>query len=302
MGSPAETNPYRRLDSWKEIAAFFERDERTVRRWEKERGLPVHRIPGNRGSVYAIPAELIAWLQETERPEAFAAGSSKIAVMPSGNGTGVTAVTKTAPWRISKSMLAVGALALALTLALAARFGLRGHAGTINSVVVLPFVNVDGDAESEYLSDGVTESIINSLSQLPNFRVVPRNSAFRYKKRDVEPGVVAKQLDVQAVVTGRVLRRGDSIFISAELTDAAGNSQIWGGHYSGRIADLLLLREEIPQEISEGLRLHLTNEEKRRLTQRDTESSAAYELYLKGRYHWNKRSPDNLKKAVAYFQ
>src|SRR5262249_49261070 len=139
MRSSTQSNPERRLDSWKEIAAFFERDERTVRRWEKERGLPIHRIPGNRGSVYAIPAELMAWLEETERPEAFAAGHGKIAVMPSGNGTGVTAIAKTAPWRIRKTMLGVGVLALALALALAARFGLRGHAGTINSVVVLPF-------------------------------------------------------------------------------------------------------------------------------------------------------------------
>jgi serine/threonine-protein kinase len=200
--------------------------------------------------------------------------------------------------RVAVLTLAVLAVAVA---AAAYFYSLRSGRATINSMAVLPFVNDSADPDTEYLSDGITESLINSLSQLPNLRMIARTSAQRYKGRDVDPQTVARELGVQAVLTGRVVRRGDSLSISAELVDARDNSHIWGEQYNRRVSDILVVQQEIAREIAERLRLRLTGEERRRVTRNYTENVEAYQLYLKGRYFWNKRTAEGLKKGISYF-
>jgi eukaryotic-like serine/threonine-protein kinase len=173
----------------------------------------------------------------------------------------------------------------------------------IDSLAILPLVNASGDPNAEYLSDGITESIINSLSQIPKLRVMARSTVFRYKAREVDPQTVARELGVRAVLTGRALQLGDSIVIGIELVDAADGSQLWGEQYRRNFSDIFALQEEISREISEKLLLKLTVDEKKRLTKRYTENTEAYHLYLKGRYYENKffnEAP--IRRAIECFQ
>ncbi len=172
----------------------------------------------------------------------------------------------------------------------------------IESVAVLPFANRSADPNTDYLSDGITESLINNLSQISTLRVTARSTVFRYKGKDADPRKVGSDLHVRAVVSGRLLKRGSSLIIQAELMDVATGSQLWGGQYNRQAENVFLLQDDLSREISEKLRLRLTGDEKRRLTKRYTEDAEAYRLYLKGRYHWNKRNPEGVQKAVDYFQ
>jgi TolB-like protein/Tfp pilus assembly protein PilF len=176
------------------------------------------------------------------------------------------------------------------------------HQEAIESVAVLPFANDSADPDGEYLSDGITETLINSLSQIWNLRVVARSTVFRYKGKDIDPQKAGNDLHVRAVVSGRLLQRGNTLIVRAELMNVATGGQLWGGQYNRKPEDVFALQDDLSREISEKLRLRLTGEERQRLTKRYTEDSEAYRLYLKGRYHWNKRSPEGLQKAVEYFQ
>jgi serine/threonine protein kinase/Flp pilus assembly protein TadD len=173
---------------------------------------------------------------------------------------------------------------------------------TIDSLAVLPFVNLSGDAEMDYLSDGITDTLINSLSQLRKLRVVPRSLTFRYKGREVDPQHVGSELNARAVLTGRVMQRGDTLLIGTELIDVARLSQLWGAQYNRKMADILALQDEIAREISEKLRLQLTGEEKKRLTKRATGNKEAYQDYLKGRYWSTKKTHEGTNKGIAYFR
>ncbi|MFN2533377.1 MAG: protein kinase [Pyrinomonadaceae bacterium] len=171
----------------------------------------------------------------------------------------------------------------------------------VDSIAVLPFVNVSADPDTEYLSDGITESLINSISELPNLAVIARSSVFRYKGRDVDPQTVGRELGVRAIVTGRITQRNDKVIISAELVDVTNNHRIWGDQYDRNLADILTVQSDISGEISEQLRSKLTGDQQKRVTKHYTENAAAYQSYLKGRYYWNKRTGDDLKKSIEYF-
>jgi TolB-like protein/Flp pilus assembly protein TadD len=178
----------------------------------------------------------------------------------------------------------------------------RGDAKTINSLVVLPFTNASGDPDAEYLSEGITEAIINHLSQLSKLRVVPRNTAFRYKKREADAASLMRELGVDAVVTGRVVQRGESLVVCSELVDLASEAQLWGQRYNRQLSEIFSVQEEIAAQVSEALRLQLSGEEKQRLSRQHTHSREAYLLYLKGRYHCARRTSEDLKRALPYFQ
>ena len=180
------------------------------------------------------------------------------------------------------------------------RKGGRGKA--VDSLAILPFANVSADPDTEYLSDGITESLINSLSQIPKLRVMARSTVFRYKGQDADPQTVGCELNVRAVLTGRVVQRGDSLVIGTELVDVADGSQLWGEQYSGKLRDIFAVQEQITKQISEKLRLRLSGVAQKRLTKRYTENTQAYQLYLKGRYYWNKRTEEGIKKGIEYFQ
>ena len=207
-----------------------------------------------------------------------------------------------AVWRRKKSLAVAGAVALTALLAAAAwlsPFHSRGEA--IESVAVLPFVNTSGNPDTEYLSDGITESLINALSQLPNVRVTARSTVFRYKAKDVDPQTIGRDLGVRAVLSGRLLQRDGTLILRTELTDVANGTQLWGGQYNRQIADVFALQDELSQEISDKLRLRLTAADRERLTKRYTDNSDAYQSYLKGLYYWNKRSVDGVQRSVEYF-
>ena len=178
----------------------------------------------------------------------------------------------------------------------------RPRNNAIESVAVLPFSNGSSDSNAEYLSDGITESLINNLSQLPNLRVMARSTVFRYKAKDADPQKIGNDLHVQAVLSGRLLQQGNVLIIQAELMDVKTGTQLWGGQFNRSAEDVLALQDDLSREIAEKLRLKLTGEEKQRLARRNTEDAEAYRSYLKGRYYWNKRSPEGIQKAANYFQ
>jgi DNA-binding winged helix-turn-helix (wHTH) protein/TolB-like protein/Tfp pilus assembly protein PilF len=169
-----------------------------------------------------------------------------------------------------------------------------GSASPIQSIAVLPFVDETDDPDSQYINDKIAESLINSLSKLPQLRVVPRSVVAGYRGRDIDPRKVGKGLNVRAVVTGRMRRHGDIISIQADLIDIDNVAQIWGQHYDHKLSDVLLVQDDISRDIFENLRLKLNVEEKKQLE--------AYRLYLKGRNAWNKRTGDALQEAIDYFQ
>jgi serine/threonine protein kinase/tetratricopeptide (TPR) repeat protein len=174
---------------------------------------------------------------------------------------------------------------------------------TIDSLAILPFANQSGDPDLEYLSDGVTEALINNLSRLTKLRVMARSTVFRYQSREVQDAQqVGHELGVRAVLSGRLLKRGDSLIVKLELVDTNDGSHLWGEQYTRELSDMLTLEREISTEISEHLRLKLNSAQKKSLTKGITENSEAYQLYLKGRYHWNKRTEEGIKKSIEYFE
>jgi eukaryotic-like serine/threonine-protein kinase len=170
------------------------------------------------------------------------------------------------------------------------------------SLAVLPFVNAGADPMLEHVADGITESIINSLSQLSGIRVVPRSLAFRYKGLQADPATVGLALNARTILTGRVAQYGDVLNIQAELVDTRTESQLWGEQFRQSMRDLLTVQEEIAWQISEALRLKLTGEQKKKLQKRATVNPDAYQEYLRGRYHWNNFSPDSLRRAREHFE
>ncbi len=312
--------PNRRLGSWKEIAAFFECDERTLRRWEKERGLPIHRAPGGTGGkVFAYTQELSAWLETSRHADGTLANSatqsgsdatpSPIAFID-GSAVDESEVAGSLPesrtieprpngpthnrWKIAVALSAVAASAL-LGVALFHR------SPGPDSIAVLPFSNGGGDATTEYLSDGITESLIDNLTHLPQLKVRSRNSAFRYKNKDIDARAVGNELGVAVLVTGKVVPEGNNIEVTAELTDVRDNTEIWGQQYRGNSADIISLQQQIAGDIAEKLRSKLSPSEKQQVTRQGTQNPEAYELYLRGRYAWNKRTTADLETAISYF-
>ena len=172
----------------------------------------------------------------------------------------------------------------------------------IDSLAVLPFENASHDSEHEYLSDGIAGSLINILATVPKLRVMAQSTVFRYKGRGIDPQAVGRELNVRAVLTGRIMQSGGSLRIGTELVDVATGSQLWGAHYDRKPGDIFAIQDEISNEISGKLRLKLTRAEKRRLTKRQTDDAEAYRLYLKGRHHWNRWTEDGFYKAIEYFQ
>jgi serine/threonine protein kinase/tetratricopeptide (TPR) repeat protein len=171
----------------------------------------------------------------------------------------------------------------------------------IDSLAVLPFDNVSRDSEYEYLSDGITGSLINILATIPKLRVMAQSTVFRYKGREIDPQAIGRELNVRAVLTGRVLQSGGSLRIGAEMVDVATGCQLWGAQYNRKSGDIFEVQDEISNEISGKLRPQLTRAEKKRLTRRHTENADAYRLYLKGRHHWNQWTEEGFYKAIEYF-
>lgn len=205
--------------------------------------------------------------------------------------------------KVTKPIVLIGAVIFIAAIAVLVYFYLsRKNNAAIQSVAVLPLTNASGNTDVEYLSDGITESLINSLSQLPNLAVKARSTVFHYKGKEVTPQQVGSELSVQAVLNGRFTQRGDELTLSLELVDARTGNQIWGEQYSRRMSDLVTLQSEIARDVSNKLRVKLSGADEQKVMKNYTASAEAYQLYLRGRFYWNKRTPSDFEKSIDYFQ
>jgi len=204
-------------------------------------------------------------------------------------------------WLRSSALLLLLAL-IALGGFLSYRYLRPASSGPINSIAVLPFQNRTGDPNSEYLSDGLAESLVYRLSQLPNLKVSPTSSVIRYKGKDSDIPKVASELGVDAVMTGRLAQIGDDLTISVELVDVRNNKSLWGEQYDRKMSDLMATQREIATAIYDKLQLKLTGDEAKSVTKPYTNNNEAYQLYLKGRYYWNKLTPEDMRRSIDLYQ
>ncbi|HET6853476.1 MAG TPA: protein kinase [Pyrinomonadaceae bacterium] len=288
-------DPEQRYQNIKDVAIEL----KEVRRELQESGLTVPPV----SSVSSAASEArTRWHSETTRVQSQQATAERSASTRASSAEFIANGLKR-----HKSATIIGAV-LVLLAAVAVAFGIRSylHAKAtevaIESIAVIPFANQSKDPNSEWISDGLTESIINKLTQLPNLKVIARSSVFRYKGRESDPLAVGKELGVRAVLTGRLMQRGDKMVISAELVDVRDNKQLWGEQYERQLADMLSVQREIAREITNNLRPTLSGMEQSRAEKQYTADSEAFQLYLQGRFYWNKRTPDNLQKAIGFFQ
>jgi TolB-like protein/DNA-binding winged helix-turn-helix (wHTH) protein len=264
--------------------------------------------------VAEIIAERASWDGEAKplsQSSGWGLGSGAAQVAPQTNGAASNAHPLSSAEYIGgeikrhkQGVLLLLAALLATTIVVSysaySRYLAGGSKPGITSIAVLPFTNETGDPNAEYLSDGISESLINSLSQLPGVKVIARSSAFKFKGTEVDLKEVAKALGVEAILTGRVTQRGENLSISVELVNASDKTQMWGEHYDRKLSDLLPIQREIASEIVEKLKLKVSGE-KQGPAKHYTESNEAYQLYLKGRFYWNKRTAEALKKSIEYF-
>ncbi len=205
----------------------------------------------------------------------------------------------------SKKLLIGGVVAVVLALGAAAGLYLsRGKSENqkITSIAVLPFVNATADPNNEYLSDGLTESLIGTLSQLPNIKVMARSTVFRFKGNQQDPQQIGKSLDVGAVLMGRVTQHGDALGVQADLVNTKDGTELWGAHYDRKLADITQVQSDITRDVSSKLQIHLTGAEQQKLGSAGTTNPEAYRLYLEGRQQWYGRTPEGLKKSIVLFQ
>ncbi|MEK6322717.1 MAG: protein kinase [Acidobacteriota bacterium] len=327
--------PFQGDSSTEVLAAILDREPPPLARFEPEAPAELQRIVSktlrkNREERYQTIKDLLIDLKNLRDELNFEARLERSMSPESAARSGIMTISGAAPATASVSAVSSDAVAarttssaeyvvseikrhkrsallvlllLLVTLAALAYFSFfRSGSKSIDSIAVLPFTNTSGNTDSEYLSDGIAETLINSLSQLQQLRVVARSTAFRYKNKEVDPQQVGRDLNVRAVMTGRVRQLGDALSIQVDLVDATTGAQLWGEEYNRKISDILAVKQDISREITEKLRLKLTGEERKHLTGRETNNTEAYQSYLKGRYYWNKRTADGLKKAIGQFQ
>jgi TolB-like protein len=276
--------PARRLDSWKEIAVYLNRDVTTVQRWEKREGMPVHRhVHEKRGSVYALPEELDAWVESRrlrgdeseEKPEPEMTPSAR-----SGQFA--------PPARSPRLWFALAAV-VCLCLTAAAWLAFRHRAADasqpkIRSLAVLPLRNLSGNPSQEYLADGITEALIGRLANIHNLRVVSHTSVMRFNNTQLSIPEIARTLGVDAVVEGSVIKEGDRIRVTAQLIRGATDEHFWSETYDREMRDVLTLQSELAQSIAEKVEVSVDGEEHQRLAAARPVAPEVYESYLKGRF------------------
>jgi serine/threonine protein kinase/tetratricopeptide (TPR) repeat protein len=249
----------------------------------------------------ATPADALAAVLSAPSPDLLASGRD---IPPRFAGIVGHCLEKDVAHRFSSATDVAAALRTLLTDSNPSQpdHGTPRRRARTRALAVLPFAALDTNEGADYLADGITESIINSLSQLPKLRVVPRGTVFAYKGRQVHPRSVGLALNVDSIVAGRVVQQNGLINIQAELIDVAHERQVWGDQYRLPQDDLIALQEQIAWQISEALRIRLTGHEKQRLKKRSTDDSEAYEHFMRGRHHWAKWSPEGFRAAVQHFQ
>jgi len=253
-------------------------------------------------SSAAVSAASRAGRPLDSRPET---GASAVGGAASGGGvtaSGARVVDAAAASNTRKFWFPAAVVVLAAIIATGFWY-FRSRAGTaqIGSIAVIPFADTGGNADTDFLSDGLTESLIASLAHVPDLKVKSRNSVFRYKGKDIDVQQVGKELTVDALLTGRVVQRGDSVQVTADLTNVRDNTEIWGETYERKAADIISLQQQIAGDIAGKLRSQLSGAQKQQVSKQGTQNPEAYQLYVKGRYYWNKRTGADLKTAISYF-
>ena len=288
----------RRLESWKEIAAYLGRDVTTVRRWEKREGLPVYRILHSKlGSVYAYSTELDAW-RDGRAPAAIDT--------PATDVTDAHTVLEIVRQGVSgRRWLALGGIAILALLAVTYVMTRSRAGGTarpkIKSLAVLPLKNLSGDPAQEYLADGMTEALISRLSSIHDLRVISRTSAMQFKNTPLSVPEIARTLHVDAIVEGSVMRDAGRIRVHAQLIRAATDEHFWSETYDRELRDVLALQSDAAQSIARKVEITVTGEEHASLTAARSVSPDVYESYLKGRFNKH-NSKVELEQSIAYFE
>jgi len=275
-------DPNKRLDSWKAIGAHLKRDERTVRRWEKQ-GLPVHRhVHAKKASVYAYTSEIDAWWSE---------GGTRLQAAEVASG--------------SRRRLVAFLAATVLLAAIAAWLGFserRSGEPGIASIAVLPLANLSGDPLQDYFAEGMTEALINELGRISALRVISRSSVARYKERKESVARIARDLDAEALLEGAVVSEGGRVRITLQLLGVNPERQLWSERYEQDVGSVLALQREVARAVAVQVRAKLTPKEHALLSKARAVDPQAYEAYLKGRYHWNKASAQGLLKARESYE
>jgi TolB-like protein/Flp pilus assembly protein TadD len=301
-----------RLDSWKEIAAYLGRSERTVRRWEEREALPVHRLAHEkRGSIYAYRSELDSWrasrkqlleanAPEPDAPDATPSAERELEQIPNPSR------------RVhSRSMLwAIAGVAAALMVLLVwqntgdwrHRLLASVHPSQIRSIAVLPLDNLSGDPEQEYFADGMTDALITNLAQISSLKVTSRTSVMGYKGTRKRLQDIARELNVDGIVEGAVLRSGDQVRVNAKLIEASTDRHLWANMYNRNLSDVIALQNELAQGITNEIQVKLTPEEQARQRRRESVDWQTYDLYVKGRYFVEKAEPASILRGIDYYQ
>jgi TolB-like protein/Flp pilus assembly protein TadD len=280
-----------RLDSWKEIAAYLERDVATVRRWEKREGLPVHRQHHDKlGSVYAYVSEINTWRQGRRQ-----------------QGVQDTPPAEPKRWNRRRTVLSAVLLSLVLAVVVLAYVWVRSRTppnvgSTIMSLAVLPFQPLGGGARDETLELGMADALITRLSNIEQIQVRPVSAVLQYAKSGRDLRAVGRELRVDALVEGKIQWAGDRIRITVQLLRVRDGASLWAGTFDEQFTNIFAVQDSISQQVARALPLTLSAEEAKGLTRRDTNDAEAYQLYLKGRFFRSKRTSDGLTKAVEHFE
>ena len=304
---PVAKPPEKRLDSWKEIAAYLNRDVTTVQRWEKRESMPVHRhVHDKRGSVYALPEELDEWVQsrrsrvdESAEPEPEEKAEAEIPQTPP--------IIPSDPAPKTRLWFAL-TFAVCICLLAAAGWLVFRHRATgtaeprIQSLAVLPFRNLSGDPAQDYLADGITEALIGRLAGIHDLRVISHTSVMRFKNPQVSVPEIARTLGVDAVVEGSVIKEGDRIRVTAQLIRGATDTHFWSETYDRELRDALSLESELAQSIAEKVEVTVTGEEHQRLSSVRPVAPEVYESYLKGRFVFRQGKKVQLEESISYFE
>ncbi|MGD0192964.1 MAG: hypothetical protein ABSD74_19675, partial [Rhizomicrobium sp.] len=293
----------RRLQSWKEIAAFFNSDERTVRRWEKDRGLPIHRVPGGAGTkVFAYTDELTQWLERPKAETGSALDRGAVSAEPSPEPAAARWARDHFP--ILKALAARrGVLIVLCVLVLAGTAaavrllpvtGASQQRPVMRAIAVLPLANLSGDPAQDYLAAGMTDELITELARIGSLRVVSRTSVQQYAKITKSLPVIAGELNVDAIVEGSVGRNRNEIRVNVQLLDARNDRHIWADTLARDINTESSLQHELAAQIANQIGVQLTPFEKQYFAGHHAVTSESFEAYLQGRYYWNKRTPEGL--------
>jgi len=294
-----------RLDSWKEIAAYLRRDESTVRRWEKD-GLPVHRHQHKlRAAIFAYKSELDTWWNNSEHNVAHPQPSPSTPLEPGAGFAATKATSGPGPQTIRR----VSALLLLAVIMATAYWGwhnmARGAAPAKSVMLaVLPLVNLSGNPNDEYFSDGLTEEMITQLSRLQPDRlgVIARTSTMSYKQTQKHVDEIGRELNVDYLLEGSVRRDSEHVRISVQLIRTSDQTHIWAENYQRDLRDILVLQSDVATAVAHEISLKLSVEERANLDSSGPVNPEAHELYLRGRYFWNQRTEEALQKSISYFQ